>query len=130
MANLDMLGRLRVPLPFLVGFVQDTTKRLQDVIPRNIEYLAITDDLAIQNVDANDYKAWPIYEWEDSAIVGLFRAWLEDWRACTPHLRGISLQINWGMDYDQWSPRIQHQLRALGAQAGVQLELIDLSDET
>lgn len=70
MVNCDMLRRLQVPWPFLVGFAQNTTKRLQDMMPRNIEYLSITDDLRLQN-DDNMVPEWPPWKWEDSAIVGL-----------------------------------------------------------
>jgi hypothetical protein len=128
MVNYDMLRRLQVPWPFLVGFAQNTTKRLQDVIPRNIEYLSITNDLRLQN-DDNMVPEWPPWEWEGSATVGLFQSWLDDWKKCTPHLRRISLVLRWILDdFDEWCPGMRRRLRALGAQAGVQVELIDLTD--
>ncbi|KAF7125710.1 hypothetical protein CNMCM5793_002003 [Aspergillus hiratsukae] len=68
MVNFDMLKRLQVPWPFLVGFAQDTTKQLQDVIPRNIEFLSITDDLNPEN-DDRIVAEWPPWEWRDSAIL-------------------------------------------------------------
>lgn len=128
--NCDMLQRLQVPWPFLVGFAQNTTKRLQDVIPRNIEYLSITDDLRLQN-DDSVVREWPPWEWEDSVIVSLLQSWLDDWENCTPYLRGISLVFSFIFDeLDEWCPSMRHRLRALGAQAGVQVELIDLTDNT
>ncbi|PYH81049.1 hypothetical protein BO82DRAFT_384043 [Aspergillus uvarum CBS 121591] len=51
MFEFEKLKRLQIPLAFLVGFAQDTTKRLQDVLPRNLEYLSLTDELAFQNND-------------------------------------------------------------------------------
>jgi hypothetical protein len=128
MVNLDMLKRLQVPLAFLVGFAQDTTKRLQDMIPRNIEFLSITYDLREQN-DSYLKPEWPIWEWRDYAVLGLLQLWLEDWKACTPHLRGISLVLEYVDDsFDEWNPSMREQLRELGAQASVQLELI-VTDE-
>ncbi|KAM0104531.1 hypothetical protein ACP6JE_000812 [Aspergillus fumigatus] len=124
MVGFDKLKRLQVPWPFLVGFAQDMTKRLQDVIPRNIEFLTITDDLRPQNEDGV-VKALPRWEWTDDAMLGLLQSWLKDWKACTPHLRDITLLLSWNDD-NEWSPRMRDQLRELGAHAGVPLELIEL----
>ncbi|PYI01921.1 hypothetical protein BO78DRAFT_378087 [Aspergillus sclerotiicarbonarius CBS 121057] len=130
LVNFNKLKRLQIPLPFLVGFAQDTTKRLQDVIPRNIEFLVITDNLKQQNQDVADRTGWPLWEWEDHVIIDLIRLWLEDWRACTPHLRGITLRLEWtDWELDEWLPETTvQQLRDLGAQAGVEIEIIDLTD--
>lgn len=124
MVGFDKLKRLQVPWPFLVGFAQDMTKRLQDVIPRNIEFLTITDDLRPQNEDGV-VKALPRWEWTDDAMLVLLQSWLKDWKACTPHLRDITLLLSWNDD-NEWSPRMRDQLRELGAHAGVPLELIEL----
>ncbi|KAI9036459.1 uncharacterized protein KD926_001802 [Aspergillus affinis] len=50
MVKFEMLRRLEIPWPLLVGFVPDTTKRLHDVIPSNIESLVLTDDLRLHNI--------------------------------------------------------------------------------
>ncbi|OJJ98444.1 hypothetical protein ASPACDRAFT_53325 [Aspergillus aculeatus ATCC 16872] len=125
MVEFDKLKRLQIPLAFLVGFAQDTTKRLQDVLPRNIEYLSLTDELGFQNNDGF-VETWPMYEWQDFALLILLRTWLEDWRTYTPHLRGISLVYE-EMDTNQgeWPPELRHQLTELGTQAGVRLELVE-----
>ncbi|KAL6228839.1 hypothetical protein BDW75DRAFT_235618 [Aspergillus navahoensis] len=126
LVNFDMLRSLQIPWAFLVGFVQDMTKRLPDVIPRNIEYLIITDDLALQN-DDNMPPHWPQWEWKDYAIVDLLQSWLEDWGACTPHLRRITLLLSWiDTDMNEWSPGMRDRLRELGGRTGVALELIEL----
>ena len=128
MVNLDMLKRLQVPLAFLVGFAHDTTKRLQDMIPRNIEFLSITYDLRDQN-DSYLKPDWPIWDWRDYAVLGLLQSWLEDWKVCTPHLRGISLVLEWVDDFgDEWNPSMRQQLRELGTQTGVQLEIIAIDE--
>jgi hypothetical protein len=57
LVNFDQLKTLQISLAFLVGFAEDKTKRLQDVIPRNVEFLTITDDLALQNWD--EVGEWP-----------------------------------------------------------------------
>jgi hypothetical protein len=50
---------LQIPLAFLVGFAQDWTKRLKDVISRNVVFLTIMDDLAQQNRDYLE-EEWPL----------------------------------------------------------------------
>jgi hypothetical protein len=57
LVNFGQLKTLQIFLAFLVGFAEDKTKRLQDVIPRNVEFLTITDDLALQNWD--EVGEWP-----------------------------------------------------------------------
>ncbi|KAI2851368.1 hypothetical protein CBS11350_1272 [Aspergillus niger] len=126
MVEFDELKRLRIPLAFLVGFVEDTTKRLQDVVPRNIEFLTITDELGLQN-DGGDYNSdWPIYEWTDTAVLTLLRTWLRGWKSCTPQLRGISVLFDYiDTNIGEWPPELRHQFMELGAQAEVHLELIE-----
>ncbi|KAF7164137.1 hypothetical protein CNMCM5623_008827 [Aspergillus felis] len=129
MVGFDRIKSLQVPWPFLVGFAQDMTKRLQDVVPRNIEFLTITDDLWPQN-ESGMVDALPRWEWTDDAMLGLLQSWLKDWKSCTPHLRGITLLLSWIYDdIHEWSPRMRDQLRELGAQAGVQLEQLELDYE-
>ncbi|KAG2019322.1 hypothetical protein GB937_005236 [Aspergillus fischeri] len=86
--------------------------------------ITITDDLRLQNEDGMVAKL-PRWEWTDDAMLGLLQSWLKDWKACTPHLRGITLLLSWN-DNDEWSPRMRDQLSELGAHAGVPLELIKL----
>lgn len=125
LVNFNRIKTLRIPLEFLVGFEQDRTKRLQGTIPRNIEFLTITDDLTSVN---NDYmeEEWPLWEWQDYAILGLLRSWLREWTRWTPRLRRIILLISWiDMDISQWSPRAREQLRRLSAQVGIPIEFIN-----
>jgi hypothetical protein len=129
MVNMENLRTLQVPWAFLVGFAQDTTKRLQDVLPRYLEHLSITYDMCLQN-DEQMEPDWPEFEWKDHAILGLLKSWLEDREAFTPNLRGISLRLAKDeIDDDEWDPDMIHQLTELGAQAGVLFEII-YTDET
>lgn len=89
LVNFDRLKTLQIPLAFLVGFAQDETKRLQDFTRRNVEFLTITDDLALQNSDYLE-EEWPLWEWRDYASLGLLRSWLKEWTRCTPHLTRIN----------------------------------------
>lgn len=70
---------LQIPLVFLVGFSQDTTKLLQHKVPRIIENLTLSYDLScFDNTLSEQYPEW---EWEDSAVLGLLRSWLGDWKS-------------------------------------------------
>lgn len=125
LVKFDRIKTLHIPLAFLVGFAQDRTKRLQDVIPRNVEFLTITDDLALQNID-NIEEQWPAWEWKDYAILGLLESWLREWTRWTPHLIHITLLLSWiDTDTNQWSPGAREQLWGLSAQAGIPLEFVN-----
>ena len=124
MVNMENLRTLQVPWAFLVGFAQDTTKRLQNVLPRYLEHLTITYDLCLQN-DEQMEPEWPEFEWEDHAILDLLKSWLQDREAFTPNLRGISLGLARDETDDyEWDPIMRHQLTALGVQTGVSFEVI------
>ncbi|EPS26950.1 hypothetical protein PDE_01890 [Penicillium oxalicum 114-2] len=120
--NLVNVRKVQIPWAFLVGFVQDTSKRLIEVIPRNIEYLIITNDLRLQNYDGME-PSWPEWDWTDEAIVALLESWLRGWKECMPNLRGISLE--W-MDegFEEWDPHMRQRLREVGAHFGVPLDLV------
>ena len=48
--NFNMLKRFEVPVPFLLGFSQAAAGPLEHVIPRNVEFLTITDDLRLHDL--------------------------------------------------------------------------------
>jgi hypothetical protein len=122
LVKFDQIKTLQIPLAFLVGFAEDRTKRLQDVIPRNVEFLTITDDLALQNCDY--LEDWPLWEWTDYAILDLLESLLRE--GTTPCLKRIPLRLSWiDTDTNQWSPRAREQLCGLSAQTGIPLELVE-----
>ncbi|KAL6233602.1 hypothetical protein BDW75DRAFT_184629 [Aspergillus navahoensis] len=126
------IKKLQVPLEFLVGFAQDPTKRLHDVIPPTVEYVSITDDLAWQNDDLWD-NTLPASEWQDHIIIELIEKWLIVWKGgyCTPCLRRLTLLLRL-IDYDmnEWRPRMQGRLTELGVKYGLEVEFIDLEGDT
>lgn len=109
--NFDMLKIFEAPLTFLMGFSPDTAKRLEDVIPKNIEFLAITDDL-MQHDD---------YEWEDYNILPVIQSFLENCKISTPHLRGISLLLR--LTQYEWGPNMRNELEEQCVQVGIQLQI-------
>ncbi|KAL4776586.1 hypothetical protein BDW60DRAFT_224225 [Aspergillus nidulans var. acristatus] len=123
--GLEVIKTLQIPLAFLVGFAQDETKQLQGVIPRNIVFLTITDDLALQNCDYLE-EEWPLWELEDYAILGLLESWLREWIQWTPHLSRITLLLSWiDTETNQWSPRAREQLGDLSSQVDIPVEVIN-----
>ncbi|KAE8377162.1 hypothetical protein BDV26DRAFT_293462 [Aspergillus bertholletiae] len=128
MVNFDKLKRLQIPWSFLVGFTQKTTKRWQDLMPRNIEVLVITDDLRDENEDGIEPE-YPEWEWDHPSMLGVLQSWMKNWKAYTPHLRRISLVLTMIYGWrDECCPWLRQQLIELGAQVGVQFDVIDLTE--
>ena len=124
MVSFDRIKTLQIPLAFLVGFAQDKTKRLQDALPRNVEFLTITDDLADENIDYLD-EGWPLWEWEDYTILDLLEAWIRERTRWAPTLKRITLLLNWiDTDMGQWSSSARKQLQDLSIQTGIPIELV------
>ena len=118
--DLDMLKKLEVPLPFLMGFspFESNMNRLAEALPKNIEWLIITDNLYLQ-------EQW---EWRDVDLLEVLRLWLQDWKKSTPRLRGFHLFLK-VMDYEEWGPAMRQALRDLCAQSGIQIEITKLAGE-
>lgn len=126
LVNFNRIKTLKIPLPFLVGFAHDGTKRLQGVAPRNVKFLTITDDLALQDSYYMEDGWWLSWEWKEYAILCLLESWLWEWTRWTPHLSRITLRLSWSdTDTDQWPPTAREKLRSLSAQAGVPIEFIN-----
>ncbi|KAK2882544.1 hypothetical protein FQN49_000229 [Arthroderma sp. PD_2] len=118
--DLDKLRTLCVPLPILLGFSpSDSDKRLEDVLPKNIEYLTINDDF----YDREDY------EWMDLHLMEALESWwLGDRRKSTPHLKKFHLFLGI-IDFGEWDPEMRQRLRDLGVQAGIQVEITKKNGE-
>ncbi|PLN78208.1 hypothetical protein BDW42DRAFT_175402 [Aspergillus taichungensis] len=123
MVNCARIKTLQIPLIFLVGFAQDKTKRLQDVLPKSIEFLTITDDLAYQSNEDLE-KGWHSWEWEDYTIPDLVGPWIRERTRWAPTLKRVTLLLEWmNMETDQWLSRVREQLQALSVQTGIPIEL-------
>ncbi|KAL4751321.1 hypothetical protein BDW72DRAFT_212801 [Aspergillus terricola var. indicus] len=135
LVDFTSLRRLQVPWAFLVGFAVDTARRLQDVVPRNLEHLIITDDLQPHN-ESRRQPDWPQWGWTGQtvlAVLAVLESWLSD-TSCASHLpQHITLLFGWAdADYngwDSWAPAMKSRLRELGAQAGVACEIVELDPE-
>ncbi|KAJ0413258.1 hypothetical protein BJY00DRAFT_64591 [Aspergillus carlsbadensis] len=129
MHTMDTVKTLYIPWEFLVGFAQDTARRVQDVLPRNVEIVTLTDDLALQN-DDNMEPQWPMWEWEDWAMLAVLRSWIDEWEICTPHLRGVTLQLTWiDTDMNQWLPDKVDEFTKMGGRAGLTFKFVALDGE-
>lgn len=110
-----MLERIKIPLPFVLGFSLSTSNTVQlgEALPKSLEWLTITDDLRFQ-------EEW---EWDldTSHLVGVVRSWLQDWRRFTPRLRGFCLS---GEDKRQdWQNEMLDGLEDLAFEFGVQIQI-------
>ena len=115
LSALHMLERIKIPLPFVLGFSPSTsnTVHLGEALPKSLEWLTITDDLRFQ-------EEW---EWDldTSHLVGVVRSWLQDWRRFTPRLRGFCLS---GEDKRQdWQNEMLDGLEDLALEFGVQIQI-------
>ncbi|KAJ5227377.1 histidinol phosphate phosphatase HisJ family protein [Penicillium citrinum] len=119
--NLHQVKKLQTPFAFLIGFVEDTTKRLQNSLPRNIEFLTLTYNLTEQEGQySSDMPEW---DWEDENIFELLRSWLNDWESCTPCLRGIRIVQIPRDDMGMWDSSLIDRLSHLSVQTGIHIEL-------
>jgi hypothetical protein len=121
MADLHQIKKLQIPFVFLVGFVQDTMKRLQDSLPRNIELLTLTYDLTEQEDQFN--PEMPEWDWEDEAIFDLLQSWLNVWESCTPCLREIRIVQIPEEEMGVWDSTLIERLNDLSIRTGIQIEL-------
>jgi hypothetical protein len=124
LVSMHKLSRLQIPLAFLVGFTEDITKRVQEMIPKNVEFVTLTYDMRNQNLDSISAPHLPVWDWTDHAVFGLIHSWIQDWKTCTPNLRGINLGL-WELDPGEWCTDMRDQLRDLCAQAGVDLAIYE-----
>jgi hypothetical protein len=111
-SGLHMLKNLEVPITFLLGFSPSTPNvvGLEEALPKNIEWLTITEDLCLQ-------REWE-WEFETEYLLRAVRSWLQDWKRFTPRLRGLIYKV-W-----DWEPELIEGLRDIGAQAGIQVQII------
>jgi hypothetical protein len=73
---------------------------------------------------------WPKWEWEDWAMLAVLRSWIDEWKICTPHLRGVTLQLTWiDTDMNQWLPDKVDKFTEMGDHAGLTFKFVALDSE-
>lgn len=119
--HLHKLEKIQVPLPFLGGFspVDLGEGRLEDALPRNIQWVAITDDFRYQNE----------YDWEDTEILEYLGKWFHERTETTPFLRGFHLIIDEN-DYGYWESETQQELINLGLRENLDIKFTNLEEES
>jgi hypothetical protein len=120
-SGLHILKNLEVPIPFLLGFSpsEPNVVSLGEALPNNIEWLTLTDDLCLQ-------REWE-WEWEFEIeyLLRAVRSWLQDWKRFTPHLRGVRLLSRMRHEVQYWDHGLIEELRDIGAQTGIQIQIIE-----
>ena len=121
----DNIKKLKAPWAMMVGLAKDTTRRLQDAIPRNVECVTITDHLASQLPSPSPGR--PDWEWDDSSMIELLEYWLKEWRECTPRLRRVVLEsVILHLQPEQWGNEARARLRDLGTRFGVLVDFVEV----
>lgn len=86
-SGLNNLKLLEVPIPFLFGFSQSDPNilGLEKVLPKNLEWLNLTDRLCYQ-------EEWQ-WEWEMDYLLDVISSWFGRKDKFTPYLRGIRFML-------------------------------------
>ncbi|RMZ76175.1 hypothetical protein DV737_g4949, partial [Chaetothyriales sp. CBS 132003] len=108
LAAFHSLKTFNVPFYLLIGPSVNLSKRMEEYLPRGLEFLTINDDLFEQQE----------FLWQDFQVFGLFESWLGTFHDSTPHLRGIALYLA-KMD-TEWNPPMRDKLRELCQRVGIQ----------
>jgi hypothetical protein len=82
---------------------------LEEALPRNIQWLNLTDDHCCQ-------QEWE-WEYETPYSLGALQSWLPVWKKSTPRLQGLCLLMK-VMKAQDWPVMIQG-LKEIGAQSGI-----------
>ncbi|POR37597.1 Uncharacterized protein TPAR_02231 [Tolypocladium paradoxum] len=107
----DRLKVLEAPQLFLLGFTEHRTEQLANVLPRNIQHLAISDDLTLLDE----------MEGYDRDLLNAIRVWLETSKPCMPQLCSIRLVLR---ESDmEWGPSMRLELKELCIAAGMELDV-------
>jgi hypothetical protein len=117
-SGLYNLKRLEVPIVFLLGFSPSMSKAnfLAVGLPRGLEWLTLTDGLCMQ-----DQWEW---EYETDYFLEAIRSWLRNWKTYTPNLQGFCL-LGSVMKAQDWHPDMIQELRDLGTQSGIEVQIND-----
>lgn len=141
--NMQCLERLQAPFTFLLGppvpgsasqvdheecpplppgaTRSQVEQRLEDVLPPTLRHLTITQELGMWGCVVNCDLAW-----DDEAQFAQIASWLRSASATTPHLRSMCLEFGtWSpLEFGLWGVEMQDRLRSVGAEVGVDIEII------
>ncbi|GFF92050.1 hypothetical protein IFM61392_08016 [Aspergillus lentulus] len=117
-SGLHRLKNLEVPIPFLLGFSPSDPNvvGLVEALPKNIEWLTLTDELCLQ-------REWE-WEFKNEYLLRAVRSWLQDWKRFTPRLQGFRL-LSRIFKVRDWDTELIEGLRDIGAQTGIQVQIIE-----
>ncbi|KAJ5094394.1 hypothetical protein N7456_010255 [Penicillium angulare] len=118
--HLHKLEKIQVSLPFLGGFspLDLGEGHLEGALPRNIQWVTITDDLRYQDE----------WEWEDTDILEHLGRWLHQRTETTPFLRGLHLIITEN-DFGYWEPEMIRALKSLGSREKFHIKFTNRADQ-
>jgi hypothetical protein len=116
LAGFNALTSLELPLPFLVGSLSHHDALAPGPwLPRNLEILAVTDDLFLQDD----------WEWSADDLWLLFSPWIQNatWKAFTPRLRRLQFRVD-ELNHETFTSKLAMDLVKLGEQVGLDINVI------
>lgn len=111
------LRKLSVPLPLLLGFYPDPSRRLEHLLPQGLEHLTISDDLRLHEE----------YLWDDHALLRVVESWLQNRKIYAPKLQKLGLLLR--ETDDEWGPTERAELRSVCARVQVEADIVKLLDD-
>jgi hypothetical protein len=109
------LYNLTIPQLFLTGFSSDDDPILEDMMPKNIRHLTITDGLAWLCRSAL----------EERDLLRLLQHWWENLETCTPYFHSFKLDLSYSC---AWCGETRRELIDFCARLGIRLEVFNLQD--
>jgi hypothetical protein len=121
LVNFTALKAFEAPFPFIMGtFAPIATNPLVCIIPKSIEFLAITDDLYSQ--EESDYAATDLGVRHDFGLLSAIRQWLGDCKISNPHLKALALRLD--DDSVRWAQDTRDQINDVCVKAGIEVRII------
>lgn len=129
LCNMRVLERLHLPFVFLLGAPEpkspepnSNARHLEGMLPRTLRHLNITQELGMWPVPVNKHLAW-----DDEDQYEKIAAWLRNAKAgAAPLLRSLRFEFGtWSpVDFNLWPVPMQERLISIGAEVGVDVEII------
>lgn len=119
--HLHRLEKIEVPLPFLAGFTSADLAEagMADALPRNIQWVTITDDLCREKE----------YEWMGVEVLEYLAQWFHERAKYTPNIRGFALLLRI-KNYGAWEAEARGALMDLGLRGNVEISIIKFAYNT
>jgi hypothetical protein len=104
---------LTAPLPFLMGFVPDSRRKLSDALPQSLRSFDIADDLMTYERSV----------WDGESVAALLEDFLENWETHTPDLEDVNVYVRDVSVMRRWTQDVRDRLAALPIKCAPHLDV-------